>query len=85
VTLLAALAFFPPTAIAQNLPFALGGLGVREAVFVLFFGALGVPDADAIALGLLVYVIFVAASLAGAPSFAFGRNRGRVTADLGET
>jgi len=75
VTLLATLAFFPPTAIAQNLPFALGGLGVREAAFVLFFGALGVPDANAIALGLLVYLIFVAASLAGAPSFAFGRRR----------
>lgn len=75
VTLLAALAFFPPTAIAQNLPFALGGLGVREAAFVVFFGALGVADADAIALGLLVYLVFVLASLAGAPSFAFGRRR----------
>ncbi|CAB4531440.1 unannotated protein [freshwater metagenome] len=85
VTLLASLAFFPPTAIAQNLPFALGGLGVREAVFVLFFGALGVPDAAAIALGLLVYLIFIAASLAGAPSFAFGRTRVTVTEDLGET
>lgn len=73
VTLLAAMAFFPPTAIAQNLPIALGGLGVREAAFVVFFGALGVADADAIALGLLVYLVFVLASLAGAPSFAFGR------------
>ncbi|MEI7887604.1 MAG: lysylphosphatidylglycerol synthase transmembrane domain-containing protein [Actinomycetes bacterium] len=85
VTLLAALAFFPPTAIAQNLPFALGGLGIREAVFVLFFGAIGVPDATAIALGLLVYLIFVAASLAGAPSFAFGRTGAIATKDLGET
>lgn len=57
---------------AQNLPIALGGLGVREAMFVLFFGALGVPDARAIGLGLLVYLVFVAASLAGAPSFALG-------------
>ena len=72
VTLLAAMAFFPPTAVAQNLPIALGGLGVREAMFVLFFGALGVPDARAIGLGLLVYLVFVAASLAGAPSFALG-------------
>ena len=56
----------------QNLPLALGGLGVREAAFVLFFGALGVPDAKAIALGLLIYLVFIAASLAGAPSFAFG-------------
>lgn len=69
VTMLAAMAFFPPTAVLQNLPIALGGLGVREAAFVLFFGALGVPDASAIALGLLVYLVFIAASLAGAPSF----------------
>lgn len=75
VTLLAAMAFFPPTAVVQNLPLALGGLGVREAAFVLFFGALGVSDASAIALGLLVYLVFVAASLAGAPSFALGRRR----------
>ena len=75
VTLLAAMAFFPPTAIAQNLPIAMGGLGVREAAFVLFFGALGVPDANAIALGLLVYFVFIAASLAGAPSFAVRRAR----------
>ncbi|MFZ4517925.1 MAG: lysylphosphatidylglycerol synthase transmembrane domain-containing protein [Microthrixaceae bacterium] len=75
VTLLAAMAFFPPTAVLQNVPFALGGLGVREAAFVLFFGALGVSDADAIALGLLVYLVFVLASLAGAPSFAVGGGR----------
>lgn len=80
VTALVTLAFFPPAAILQNMPLALGGLGVREAAFVLFFGSLGVADADAIALGLLVYLVFIAASLAGAPSFAFGRNRA-----LGET
>ncbi len=80
VTLLAAMAFFPPTAVLQNVPFALGGLGVREAAFVLFFGALGVSDSDAIALGLLVYLVFVLASLAGAPSFAMGGGRRTVDA-----
>ncbi len=77
VDLLAAMAFFPPTAVLQNFPLALGGLGVREAAFVLFFGALGVSDSRAIGLGLLVYLIFVAASLAGAPSFARGGLGGR--------
>lgn len=77
VDLWAALAFFPPTAVMQNLPIALGGLGVREGAFVLFFGALGVSDSRAIGLGLLVYLVFVAASLAGAPSFARGGLRGR--------
>ena len=85
VTFLAALAFFPPTAIAQNLPIAMGGLGVREAAFVLFFGALGVPDASAIALGLLVYFVFIAASLAGAPSFAIRRARRTDAGTPGET
>ncbi len=72
VTMVATMAFFPPTAVLQNFPLALGGLGVREAAFVLFFGALGVSDSRAIGLGLLVYLVFVAASLAGAPSFARG-------------
>ena len=73
VTILAAMAFFPPTAVAQNLPFALGGLGVREAMFVLFFGALGASNSEAVGLGLLVYLVFICASLAGAPSFAARR------------
>ncbi|MCO5316831.1 MAG: flippase-like domain-containing protein [Microthrixaceae bacterium] len=69
---LAVLTFFPPTAIVQNLPLTLGGLGVREAAFVYFFGALGVSSADAISLGLLVYVVFILSSLAGAPDFLRG-------------
>ncbi|HTO00202.1 MAG TPA: lysylphosphatidylglycerol synthase transmembrane domain-containing protein [Microthrixaceae bacterium] len=79
VDLITVMAFFPPTAILQNLPLALGGLGVREGAFVLFFGALVVPvaDSNAIALGLLVYLIFIVASLAGAPSFALHRNPDR--------
>lgn len=76
IDLWATLAFFPPTAVLQNLPIALGGLGVREGAFVLFFGALGVSNSRAIGLGLLVYLVFVAASLAGAPSFARGGLRG---------
>ncbi|MFM7069094.1 MAG: YbhN family protein [Actinomycetes bacterium] len=84
VGILTAMAFFPPTAVLQNLPLALGGLGVREALFVLFLGAVGVPDARAIALGLTVYAVFVLASLAGAPSFAVGARR-RSTADPAAT
>lgn len=81
VDLIVVMAFFPPTAILQNLPLALGGLGVREGAFVLFFGALHPPVADsqAIALGLLVYAVFIVASLAGAPSFALHRGPARET------
>lgn len=83
VTLLATMAFFPPTAVVQNFPLALGGLGVREAAFVFFFGAIGVPNNRAIALGLLVYIVFVLSSLAGAPSFFRGGFSGRGTRDTG--
>jgi len=83
VGILTAMAFFPPTAVIQNLPLALGGLGIREAMFVLFLGAVGVPDARAIALGLTVYVVFVLASLAGAPSFAVGGRAGKTAAGGG--
>lgn len=85
VGILTAMAFFPPTAVIQNLPLALGGLGIREAMFVLFLGAVGVPDARAIALGLTVYVVFVLASLAGAPSFAVGGRAGRTAVGSGHT
>ena len=72
VTVAATFAFFPPTAIGQNLPVGFGGLGVREGGFVLFFGALGVSDARAISLGVVTYLVTVAASALGAPAFALG-------------
>jgi len=74
-TLVAVLAFFPPTAIGQNLPVGFGGLGVREGGFVLFFGALGASDERAIALGLATYLVTVITSSLGAPSFALGGGR----------
>ena len=72
VTIVVALAFFPPTAIAQNLPVGLGGLGVREGGFILFFGAMGAPHARAVALGLVGYLLTLAPSALGAPAFALG-------------
>lgn len=78
VTALAALAFFPPTAIAQNLPVGFGGLGVREGGFVFFFGALGASEPRAIALGLVTYLLTIAASTVGAPAFLLGGWRSEV-------
>jgi uncharacterized protein (TIRG00374 family) len=74
--LTALLAFFPAVAIAQVLPIGISGLGVREAAFVLFLGPLGVEAQDAIALGLLLYLLNLGVSLLGAPAFALG---GRVS------
>ena len=78
VTLGVTLAFYPAAAIAQNLPIGIGGLGVREGAFLLFFGAVGAPRGQAIALGLTVYLLTVLTSSIGAPSFAMGH---RTTAD----
>jgi uncharacterized protein (TIRG00374 family) len=76
----AVLAFMPAVAIAQVLPVSIGGLGVREAAFVVFLHPLGVPSGQAIALGLAVYGMNLVASLLGAPAFAFGARPARVTA-----
>ena len=70
--LTALLAFFPAVAIAQVLPIGISGLGVREAAFVLFLDPLGVAAQDAIALGLLLYLLNLGVSLLGAPAFAVG-------------
>ena len=70
--LTALLAFFPAVAIAQVLPIGISGLGVREGAFVLFLEPLGVAAQDAVALGLLLYLLNLGVSLLGAPAFAVG-------------
>jgi glycosyltransferase 2 family protein len=72
------LAFFPAVLIAQVLPLGISGLGIREGAFVLFLTPLGFPAEQAIALGLLLYLVNLVASLVGAPAFAIhGRDGGR--------
>lgn len=66
----AVLAFVPAVLIAQVLPISISGLGVREGLFVLFLHPLGVPQSQAIALGLLLYLLNLVVSLLGAPAFA---------------
>ena len=59
------LAFFPAVLIAQVLPIGISGLGVREGAFVIFLTPLGVPAEQAVALGLLLYLLNLVASLLG--------------------
>jgi uncharacterized membrane protein YbhN (UPF0104 family) len=73
--LTALLAFFPAVAIAQVLPIGISGLGVREGAFVLFLHPLGVHNSEAIALGLMIYLLNLGVSLLGAPAFAVGGGR----------
>jgi glycosyltransferase 2 family protein len=75
--LTALLAFFPAVAIAQVLPIGISGLGLRESAFVLFLTPLDVASGEAIALGLLLYLLNLGVSLLGAPAFAVGGRGGR--------
>ncbi|CAN5580247.1 lysylphosphatidylglycerol synthase transmembrane domain-containing protein [soil metagenome] len=77
VGLTALLAFFPAVAIAQVLPISISGVGVREGAFVLFLTPLGVPHEQAIALGLVLYLLNLLVSLLGAPAFAIGGRAAR--------
>ncbi len=71
----ALLAFVPAVLIAQVLPISISGLGVREGLFALFLHPLGVPRSQAIALGLLLYLLNLVVSLFGAPAFAVGNRK----------
>lgn len=71
----ALLAFVPAVLIAQVLPISISGLGIREGLFVLFLQPLGIPRSQAIALGLLLYLLTLVASLLGAPAFAIDGGR----------
>ena len=76
----ALLAFVPAVLTAQVLPISISGLGVREGLFALFLNPLGVPRSQAIALGLLLYLLNLVVSLFGAPAFAVGNRTKTVTA-----
>jgi hypothetical protein len=68
----ALLAFLPAVLVAQVAPISISGLGVREGAFVLFLAPLGVPAEQAVALGLVLYLLNLAVGLLGAPAFAVG-------------
>jgi len=76
----AVMAFIPVVAMAQAIPVSVNGLGLREGALVLLLRPLGVPDHQAIALGLLLYGMNVVVSLIGAPAFAIGGRPARVAA-----
>ncbi len=77
--LTALLAFFPAVLIVQVLPIGISGLGIREGAYALFLGPLGVATEQAIALGLLLYLLNLGVSLLGAPAFAVGARHARAT------
>ncbi|MEX0665834.1 MAG: lysylphosphatidylglycerol synthase transmembrane domain-containing protein [Acidimicrobiia bacterium] len=81
----AVLAFVPAVAMVQVLPISIfGGLGVREGALALLLHPLGVPAAQAIAVGLLWYTMTLIVSLAAAPAFVMGHREHRVSAAVPE-
>lgn len=65
-------AFLPMVFVAQVLPIAIGGLGVREGALVFFLGTSYIASSQSVVLGLLIYAVTLIASLAGVPPFILG-------------
>ncbi len=57
--------FLPPVTLMMLLPLSFGGLGIREAMFVLLFAQVGVAAADVMAVSLTVHGLGILLSLAG--------------------
>jgi len=56
----------PLCILAQAIPISFNGWGIRESVFVLYFGQLGVPRDSTLAFSLVGAGLMVLLSLAGA-------------------
>jgi hypothetical protein len=76
----AALAVFVPLiSLAGMLPVSVNGLGIREALYLLLFGRIGVPADAAVTMALLYFAVTLAASLPGGIVYALQRGPGRLT------
>lgn len=65
--------FVPLISLAGMLPISVNGLGVREALYLLLFGRLGVPADAAVSMALLYFAVTLAASLPGGVVYALQR------------
>ena len=61
--------FVPLTSLAGMIPVSVNGLGVREALYVLLFGRVGVPPEAAVSLALLYLGVTLLASLPGGVAY----------------
>ena len=75
-------AFIPMVFVAQVLPIAIGGLGVREAALVFFLGGSFIASGQSVVLGLLTYAVTLIASLTGVVPFIFGPRRQNTEGEL---
>ena len=70
----AALAVFVPLiSLAGMLPISVNGLGIREALYLLLFGRIGVPADAAVSMAFLYFAVTLVASLPGGVVYALQR------------
>jgi uncharacterized protein (TIRG00374 family) len=62
--------FVPLISLAGMLPISVNGLGIRDVLYLLLFGRIGVPADVAVSLALLYTVVTLAASLPGGLVYA---------------
>jgi uncharacterized protein (TIRG00374 family) len=70
------LIFVPAITIITMIPVSLNGMGLREYAFMGLFSAVNVPPASCIALGLVMSLVILLASLPGGIVYIFYKNRG---------
>jgi glycosyltransferase 2 family protein len=70
--------FVPLISLAGMIPVSVNGLGVREALYILFFGRLGAPTEVSVSLALLYLAVTLVASLPGGAVYAVQRGGRRV-------
>ena len=69
--------FVPLISLAGMVPVSVNGLGVREALYILLFGRLGVPVETAVSLALLYLAVTFLASLPGGLAYLMQPARAR--------
>jgi hypothetical protein len=69
--------FVPLVSLAGMIPVSVNGLGVREALYILLFGRIGVPVETAVSLALLYLAVTILASLPGGVAYLMQPARAR--------
>ena len=77
VPLAAVAVFVPLVSLAGMVPVSVNGLGVREALYILLFGRIGVPAETAVSLALLYLAVTFLASLPGGLAYLMQPARAR--------
>jgi len=72
--------FVPLISLAGMLPLSVNGLGIRETLYMLLFGQIGIPADVAVSMALLYAVVTLAASLPGGIVSMVQRRPGRLVA-----